>query len=52
MQRAEEKAAQVSPKLTVIMILFILPCLIVILIGPAVINVKNILIPSMSGAGR
>jgi tight adherence protein C len=51
MQRAEEKAAQVSPKLTVIMILFILPCLIVILIGPAVINVKNILIPSMSGAG-
>lgn len=51
MQRAEEKAAQVSPKMTIIMIVFILPCLIVVLIGPAVINVKNILMPSMNGGG-
>lgn len=51
MQRAEERAAQVSPKLTVVMICFILPCLIVVLIGPAVVNVKNILLPSMTGAG-
>lgn len=51
MQRAEEKAAQVSPKLTILMILFILPCLMVILIGPAVVNVVNILLPTMSGAG-
>lgn len=51
MQRAEEKAAQVSPKLTVLMILFILPCLIIILIGPAVINVKNVLLPTMAGVG-
>lgn len=50
MQRAEEKAAQVSPKLTVVMICFILPCLIIVLIGPAVVNVKNILLPSMAGA--
>ena len=49
MQRAEEKAAQVSPKLTVAMILFILPCLIIILIGPAIINVKNILLPTLAG---
>ncbi len=49
MQRAEEKAAQVSPKLTVAMILFILPCLIVLLIGPAVIDVKNIILPTMQG---
>lgn len=49
MQRAEEKAAQVSPKLTVTMILFILPCLMIILIGPAVINVKNVLLPTMAG---
>jgi len=49
MQRAEEKAAQVSPKLTVAMILFILPCLVIILIGPALINVKNILLPAMAG---
>lgn len=51
MQRAEERAAQVSPKLTVVMICFILPCLIVVLIGPAIVNVKNILLPSMAGAG-
>lgn len=47
MQRAEEKAAQVSPKLTIIMIVCILPCLIIVLIGPAAINVKNILMPTM-----
>lgn len=51
MQKAEEKAAQVSPKLTVLMILFILPCLIIILIGPAVINVKNVLLPTMASTG-
>ncbi|RME21405.1 MAG: type II secretion system F family protein [Deltaproteobacteria bacterium] len=49
MLAAEEKAAKVSPKLTVAMILFILPCLILILIGPAVINVVRILLPTMSG---
>jgi tight adherence protein C len=41
MQKAEEKAAQVSPKLTIIMILFILPCLMVVLMAPALIRVKN-----------
>jgi tight adherence protein C len=50
MQRAEEKAAQVSPTLTILMILFILPCLLIILIGPAVINIKNVLIPSMNSS--
>lgn len=52
MQRAEERAARVSPTLTIIMILFILPCLVIILIGPAVINVKNVLLPSMSASGK
>lgn len=47
MQRAEEKAAQVSPKLTIIMILCILPCLIIVLIGPALINVAKVLMPTM-----
>lgn len=42
MQKAEEKAAQVSPKLTIIMILFILPCLMIVLMAPALIRVKNI----------
>ena len=42
MQKAEEKAAQVSPKLTIIMILFILPCLMVVLMAPALIRVKSL----------
>jgi len=49
MQKAEAKAAQVSPKLTVVMIIFILPCLIIILIGPAIINIKNVLLPTAGG---
>jgi tight adherence protein C len=51
MQRAEEKAARVSPTLTIIMIVFILPCLIVILVGPAIVSVRNALSPSNSAAG-
>jgi tight adherence protein C len=41
MTRAEEEAAKVSPKLTVIMILFLMPSLIVVLLGPAFIRIKN-----------
>jgi tight adherence protein C len=51
MLTAEEQAAKVSPKLTVAMILFILPCLIIILIGPAIINVVRTLLPAMGGGG-
>lgn len=43
MSRAEEEAAKVSPKLTVIMILFLLPVLMSVLVGPAAINVINIM---------
>ncbi|MEO0604019.1 MAG: type II secretion system F family protein [Myxococcota bacterium] len=39
MSRAEEEAAKVSPKLTVVMILFLLPVLGAVLIGPAIIKV-------------
>jgi tight adherence protein C len=48
MQAAEESAAKISPKLTVAMILFMLPCLIIILIGPAVIKVVRNLLPAIS----
>ena len=48
MQRAEEAAAKISPKLTVAMILFMLPCLVIVLIGPAVVNVVNNLLPALS----
>ncbi len=38
MSRAEEEAAKVSPKLTVVMILFLLPVLVSVLLGPALIQ--------------
>ncbi len=50
MQRAETAAAEISPKLTVAMILFILPCLILILLGPAIVNMRDNLIPAMQAA--
>lgn len=42
MSRAEEEAAKVSPKLTVIMILFLLPVLGMVLVGPAMIKVMEV----------
>jgi len=49
MQKAEEAAAKISPYMTLAMIAFILPCLIVILIGPAIVNVRQILLPTITG---
>ena len=43
MARAEEAAAKVSPKLTVVMILFLLPCLFIVLLGPALVKIKNLM---------
>ncbi|MEZ4318004.1 MAG: type II secretion system F family protein [Myxococcota bacterium] len=43
MSKAEEEAAKVSPKLTVIMILFLLPVLGLMLMGPALIKVYRML---------
>jgi tight adherence protein C len=42
MADAEKKAAALPPKLTVPMILFFLPCLFVVIIGPAAIQVMGI----------
>lgn len=39
MARAEEEAAKVSPKLTIVMVLFLLPTLGMIIMGPAMIKV-------------
>ena len=39
MMKAEEKAARLPAIMTVPMILFILPCLFIVLIGPAIIQV-------------
>jgi tight adherence protein C len=44
MSHAEEEAAKVAPKLTVVMVLFLLPCLFVIVLGPAAINIRHTLL--------
>lgn len=49
MQKAEEAAAKISPKLTVAMILFMLPCLILILLGPAIVRMIRTLLPALAG---
>jgi tight adherence protein C len=49
MLAAEEQAGKVSPKLTVVTILFVMPSLIIVLIGPAVVNVVRTLLPAMGG---
>ena len=49
MLAAEERASQISPKLTVVMILFILPTLMVVLVGPAIINIGRNLWPTLQG---
>jgi len=51
MLAAEENAAQISPKLTVVMILFILPTLMMVLIGPAILNIAKNLLPTLGGGG-
>jgi len=42
-QRAEEKAAQVPVKIMIPVVLFILPCLMIVVIGPAAISIAGAL---------
>lgn len=44
---AEKRAAKAAPKLTVVMVMFILPALFAVVLGPAVVNVIQVLIPTM-----
>jgi len=41
MQEAEKKAASLPAKLTVPMILFFLPCLFIVILGPAIIQIRH-----------
>jgi tight adherence protein C len=41
MQEAERKAASLPAKLTVPMIIFFLPCLFVVILGPAIISIRQ-----------
>ena len=48
MQQAEEKAAMVSVKMTVPLVLFILPSLVAVVMGPAIVMITQ----SFSGGGQ
>jgi tight adherence protein C len=47
---AEQRAARASPLLTVVMILFILPALFVVLLGPTVVAVVERFLPTLGAA--
>ncbi len=46
---AEERAARIAPKMTVAMILFLMPSLFVVILGPAVVNLIRNLMPALAG---
>ena len=49
-QRAEEQAAKIALKLLFPLIFCIFPCLLIVLMGPAFIQIYRILLPGMAGA--
>lgn len=49
-QRAEETAAKIALKLLFPLIFFIFPSLLVVLLGPAFIQIYRVLLPTMAGA--
>ena len=47
--RAEEIAAKIPAKLMFPLICFILPCLVIVVIGPGIIRIVRVLLPTLAG---
>lgn len=52
MQRAEERAAVVAVKMTVPLVFCILPSLLAVVMGPAVVGIARSLLPALGGGGQ
>jgi tight adherence protein C len=50
-QVAEEKAAKTAIKLTMPLILFIFPAILVVLLGPAGLKIMKVLLPVLNSTG-
>lgn len=50
LMKAEEKAARLPATMTVPMMIFIMPTLMIVLLGPAILNVIDQLLPGMAAA--
>lgn len=50
MQRAEERAGMASVKMTIPLIVFIMPSLFAILLGPAAVRIYRVLVPALGGS--
>jgi tight adherence protein C len=51
-QEAEEKASKVSVKMIFPIFFFIMPCMLLVTVGPAVILIMRQLVPALSGAPK
>jgi tight adherence protein C len=51
-QRAEEQAAKTTVKMIIPLVLFVLPSLIFVTVGPAIIQLRNLLAPISGGGHR
>lgn len=51
MMRAEEKAHKLPVKLSFPLVGFILPCLVLVILTPAIIRIARVLLPTLSGPG-
>ena len=51
-QKAEEAAAKIALKLLFPLIFFIFPSLMLVLMGPAMIQIYRVLLPTMAGTGQ